>query len=92
MTLLDWDSCADRGVDLSHCGGGLRLDWLVMVFRQGLRMALMVLSLYRERVVVVLWLSRVGVLKSFKTGLVMSHDNTFPNVRFLIEKVIQLNN
>ena len=80
MTLLDWDSCADRGVDLSHCGGGLRLDWLVMVFRQRLRMALMVLSLDGKRVVMVLWLSRVGVLKSFKTGLVMSHDNTFPNV------------
>ena len=92
MTLLDRDSCANRGVDLSHCGGGLRLDWLVMVFRQRLRMALMVLSLDGKRVVVVLWLSRVGVLKSFKTGLALSHDNTFPNVRFLIEKVIQLNN
>ena len=92
MTLLDRDSCAHRGVDLSHCGGGLRLDWPVMVFRQRLRMALMVLSLDGKRVVVVLWLSRVGVLKSFKTGLALSHDNTFPNVRFLIEKVIQLNN
>ena len=92
MTLLDRDSCADRGVDLSHCGGGLRLDWLVMVFRQRLRMALMVLSLDGKRVVMVLWLSRVGVLKSFKTGLALSNDNTFPNVRFLIEKVIQLNN
>ena len=80
MTLLDWDSCADRGVDLSHCGGGLRLDWLVMGFRQRLRMALMVLSWDGKRVVVVLWLSRVGVLKSFKTGLALSHDNTFPNV------------
>ena len=54
MTLLDWDSCADRGVDLSHRGGGLRLDWLVMVLRQRLRMALIVLSLNRERLVVVL--------------------------------------
>ena len=92
MTLLDRDCCADRGVELSHCGGGLRLDWLVMVFRQRLRMALMVLSLYRERVVVVLWLSRVGVLKSFKTGLALSHDNTFPNVIFLVDKVIKLIN
>ena len=92
MTLLDRDSCADRGVDLSHRAGGLRLDWLVMVLRQRLRMALIVLSLNRERLVVVLWLRRAGVLKSFKTGLVLSHDNTVPNVRFLIEKVLKLIN
>ena len=79
-------------MDLGHSGGGLWLDRLVMVFRQRLRMALMVLSLDRERVVVVLWLSRVGVLKSFKTGLALSHDNTFPNVRFLVDKVIKLIN
>ena len=69
MTLLDWDSCADRGVDLSHRGGGLRLDLLVMVLRQRLEVAL-----NRERLVVVLWLSRARVLKSFKTGLELSHD------------------
>ena len=74
MTLLDWDSCADRGVDLSHRGGGLRLDWLVMVLRQRLEVAL-----NRERLVVVLWLSRARVLKSFKTGLELSHDYSVPN-------------
>ena len=87
MTLLDWDSCADRGVDLSHRGGGLRLDWLVMVLRQRLEIAL-----NRECLVVVLWISKARVLKSFKTGLVLSHDNTVPNVRFLIEKVLKLIN
>ena len=74
MTLLDWDSCADRGVDLSHRGCGLRLDWLVMVLRQRLEVAL-----NRERLVVVLWLSRARVLKSFKTGLELSHNYFVPN-------------
>lgn len=74
MTLLDWDSCADRGVDLSPRGGGLRLDWLVMVLRQRLEVAL-----NRERLVVVLCLSRARVLKSFKTGLELSHDYSAPN-------------
>ena len=54
-------------MDLSHGGGGLRLDWLVMVFRQRLRVdTVIVLSLVRERVVVGLGLNRTGVLKSFK--------------------------
>ena len=80
-------------MDLSHGGGGLRVDWLVMVFRQRLRVdAVKVLSLVRECVIVGLGLNRAGVLKSFKTGLVLSHDNTVPNVRFLIEKVLKLIN
>ena len=60
-------------MDLSHSSGGLRLDWLVMVFRQRLRVdTVIVLSLVRERVVVGLGLNRAGVLKSFRTGLILS--------------------
>ena len=70
-TLLDRDSFTDRRMELSHSCGGLWLDRLVMVFRQRLRMdAVIVLSLVRERVILVLRLNRAGVLKSFRTGLV----------------------
>ena len=80
--LLDRDSCTDRRMDLSHSGGGLWLDRLVMVFRQRLRVdAVMVLSLVRERVIVVLGLNRAGVLKSFRTGLVLCLKNTFPKCK-----------
>ena len=72
-------------MDLSHGAGGLRLDWLVMVFRQRLRVdTVIVLSLVRERVVVGLGLNRAGVLKSFRTGLILSLNNTFPNVKVLL--------
>ena len=59
------------------------MDRLVMVFRQRLRMdAVIVLSLVRERVIVVLRLNnRAGVLKSFRTGLVLSLKNTFPKCK-----------
>ena len=70
---------------LSHSGCGLRLDWLVVVFRQRLRVdTMIVLSLVRERVVVGLGLNRAGVLKSFRTGLILSINNTFPNVKVLL--------
>lgn len=69
--LLDRDSCTDRRMDLGHSCGWLWLYRLVMVFRQRLRMdAVIVMSLVRERIVVVLGLNRAGVLKSFRTGLV----------------------
>ena len=72
-------------MDLSHGGGGLRVDWLVMVFRQRLRVdAVIVLSLVRESVIVGLGLNRAGVLKSFRTGLILSLNNTFPNVKVLL--------
>ena len=69
-------------MDLSHGGGGLWVDWLVMVFRQRLRVdAVIVLSLVRESVIVGLGLNRAGVLKSFRTGLILSLNYTFPNVK-----------
>ena len=72
-------------MDLSHGAGGLMLDWLVMVFRQRLRVdTMIVLSLVRERVIVGLGLNRAGVLKSFRTGLILSLNNTFPNVKVLL--------
>ena len=72
-------------MDLSHGGGGLRVDWLVMVFRQRLRGdAVIVLSLVRECVIVGLGLNRAGVLKSFRTGLILSLNYTFPNVKVLL--------
>ena len=72
-------------MDLSHGGGGLRVDWLVMGFRQRLRAdAVIVLSLVRECVIVGLGLNRAGVLKSFRTGLILSLNYTFPNVKVLL--------
>ena len=44
-----------------------------MVFRQRLRVdTMIVLSLVRKSVVVGLGLNRAGVLKSFRTGLILS--------------------
>ena len=61
------------------------MDWLVMVFRQRLRVdAVIVLSLVRECVIVGLGLNRAGVLKSFRTGLILSLNYTFPNVKVLL--------
>ena len=61
------------------------MDWLVMVFRQRLRVdAVIVLSLVRESVIVGLGLNRAGVLKSFRTGLILSLNYTFPNVKVLL--------
>ena len=54
-----------------------------MVFRQRLRVDTMIV-LSRERVVVWLGLNRAGVLKSFRTGLILSLNNTFPNVKALL--------
>ena len=73
-------------MDLGHSGGGLWLDWLVVVFRQRLRVdAVIVLSLVRERVIVVLGLNWAGVLKSFRTGLVLSLKTLSQNVRVLLQ-------
>lgn len=56
-----------------------------MVFRQRLRVdAVIVLSLVRECVIVGLGLNRAGVLKSFRTGLILSLNYTFPNVKVLL--------
>ena len=72
-------------MDLSHGGGWLRVNLLVMVFRQRLRVdAVIVLSLVRESVIVGLGLNRAGVLKSFRTGLILSLNYTFPNVKVLL--------
>ena len=60
-------------MDLSHGGGGLWLDLLVMVLRQRLRMDAMILKSLTGESVVVRRLNRARVLKSFKTGLILSN-------------------